>query len=451
MPGAVQGQGAYGGRMAATDSRQQHIVRTLVEAHQDLMVADPLAFRARFRKMAADPYAFYRGSASLFYTDMAELEDDWADERTGRVWIHGDLHAENFGTYMSNQGRLTFDVNDFDEAYVGHFSWDLRRFVASLTLLCWQKALPSQAVRGLARTYLEAYLGRVGDYVEDEQSAFAFGLDNTDGAIHRVLQQARAARRTRLLDSLTQIEDYERRFRDDGSIRPLDDDEYAEVSEAFERYLGTIPDGERSRRRVFYRVKGIVGKKGFGIGSAGLPTYNVLIEGFDEAQENDIILTLKQSNIAAPSRIVEDERVRGFFDDDGHRAVVSQRSLQTHTDPFLGYTSIRGVSFVVSELSPYKRDLSWEDLTEPDQMAPVLEALGQATAKIHCSTDEDSDHDLVPFRTETAILAAVGNSREEFIEDIVGFGEAYAETVRQDHALFVDAFREGLITAVPAT
>jgi hypothetical protein len=33
----------------------------------------------------------------------------------------------------------------------------------------------------------------------------------------------------------------------------------------------------------------------------------------------------------------------------------------------------------------------------------------------------------------------------------VGFGEAYAETVRQDHALFVDAFREGLITAVPAT
>lgn len=442
---------AYRGLMAASDSRQQHIVSTLVEAHQDLMGADPLAFRARFRKMAADPYAFYRGSASLFYTDMAELDDVWADERTGRVWIHGDLHAENFGTYMSNEGRLTFDVNDFDEAYVGHFSWDLRRFVASLTLLCWQKALPSQAVRDLARTYLEAYLGRVADYVDDEQSAFAFGLDNTEGTIHHVLQQARAARRTRLLDSLTLIDDNERQFRDDGSVRTLDDAEYAEVAGAFDRYLGTIPDGERSRRRVFYRVKGIVGKKGFGIGSAGLPTYNVLIEGFDEAQENDIILTMKQSNIAAPSRIVDDERVRGYFEDDGHRAVISQRSLQTHTDPFLGYTAMRGVSYVVSELSPYKRDLSWDDLTEPEQMSPVLEALGQATAKIHCSTDEDSDHDLVPFRTETAILAAVDRSRDEFIEDIIGFGEAYADTVREDHALFVDAFREGLITAVPAT
>ncbi|PPB49195.1 DUF2252 domain-containing protein [Arthrobacter pityocampae] len=437
--------------MAATESRQQHIVSTLVEAHQDLMGVDPLAFRARFRKMAADPYAFYRGSAALFYTDMAGLDDAWADERTSRVWIHGDLHAENFGTYMSNEGRLTFDVNDFDEAYVGHFSWDLRRFVASLTLLCWQKALPSQAVRDLSRTYLEAYLGRVGDYVDDEQSTFAFGLDNTDGPVYRVLQQARAARRTRLLDALTLIEDYERQFRDDGSIRVLEDHERQEVAEAFDRYLATIPDSERSRRRVFYRVKGIVGKKGFGIGSAGLPTYNVLIEGFDEAQENDIILTMKQSNIAAPSRIVDDERVRGYFEDDGHRAVISQRSLQTHTDPFLGYTTIRGVSYVVSELSPYKRDLSWEDLTEPEDMVPVLEALGQATAKIHCSTDEDSDHDLVPFRTETAIMAVVDRSREDFLDDIVGFGEAYAATVREDHALFVDAFREGLITAVPAT
>lgn len=415
------------------------------------MGVDPLAFRARFRKMAADPYAFYRGSASLFYTDMAGLDDAWADGQTSRVWIHGDLHAENFGTYMSNEGRLTFDVNDFDEAYVGHFSWDLRRFVASLALLCWQKALPFQAVRDLARTYLEAYLTRVEDYVDDEHSTFAFGLANTEGTIHRVLQQARSARRTRLLDSLTLIEDDERQFRDDGSIRPLDGEEYAQVAEAFQRYLGTIPDSERSRRRVFYRVKGIVGKKGFGVGSAGLPTYNVLIEGFDEAQENDIVLTMKQSNIAAPSRIVDDERVRGYFEDDGHRAVISQRSLQTHTDPFLGYTSIRGVSYVVSELSPYKRDLSWENLTEPEQMGPVLEALGQATAKIHCSTDEDSDHDLVPFRTETAILAAIGRSRDEFIEDIIAFGERYADTVRQDHALFVDAFREGLIRAVPAT
>ena len=65
------------------------------------------------------------GSACLFYADVAALEDPWADERTGRVWIQGDLHAENFGTYMDGDGVLVFDVNDFDEAYIGHFTWDL--------------------------------------------------------------------------------------------------------------------------------------------------------------------------------------------------------------------------------------------------------------------------------------------------------------------------------------
>ena len=119
--------------------------------------------------MAADPFAFYRGSACLFYADMRELEDRWADERTGRVWIHGDLHAENFGTYMNANGVLAFDVNDFDEAYLGHFSWDLRRFVASLALMGWQKALPEDAVRELAAGYLRAYVERVHVYVEEER------------------------------------------------------------------------------------------------------------------------------------------------------------------------------------------------------------------------------------------------------------------------------------------
>src|SRR3954451_22860445 len=112
-------------------SRERLIVDVLETAFADLMEADPHAFRVKFRKMAADPFAFYRGSACLFYADMAEVEDPWADDHTSRVWIHGDLHAENFGTYMNSDGRMVFDVNDFDEAYLGHFSWDLRRFVAS--------------------------------------------------------------------------------------------------------------------------------------------------------------------------------------------------------------------------------------------------------------------------------------------------------------------------------
>lgn len=117
------------------DERESVIVNCLVEAFSDLMKADPDAFRTKFRKMAAEPFAFYRGSACVFYADVADREDRWADERTSRVWIQGDLHAENFGTYMDGAGVLIFDVNDFDEAFVGHFTWDLKRFAASVSLM----------------------------------------------------------------------------------------------------------------------------------------------------------------------------------------------------------------------------------------------------------------------------------------------------------------------------
>lgn len=79
---------------AADDDRESYIVASLVEAFADLMSADPDAFRTKFRTMAADPFAFFRGSACLFYADGAGREDKWADERTSRVWIQGDLHAE---------------------------------------------------------------------------------------------------------------------------------------------------------------------------------------------------------------------------------------------------------------------------------------------------------------------------------------------------------------------
>ncbi|MGH3470038.1 MAG: DUF2252 family protein, partial [Thermocrispum sp.] len=51
--------------------RQQQIVDVLVDAFERLLVADPHGFRTKFRKMAADPFAFYRGSACLFFADMA--------------------------------------------------------------------------------------------------------------------------------------------------------------------------------------------------------------------------------------------------------------------------------------------------------------------------------------------------------------------------------------------
>jgi uncharacterized protein (DUF2252 family) len=431
----------------ADDRRTEQIVDVLGDAFADMMRSDPAAFRVKYRKMAMDPIAFYRGTACLFYADVTARKDEWVDERSGNIWIHGDLHAENFGTYMNADGRLTFDVNDFDEAYVGHYTWDLQRFVGSLALTGWRKALPEEDVRRLIGRYLRGYLSQVDVYRDsaDDEDDFTLNLDNTDGPVLALLQQARKRARVDLLDGLTTTDSGVRLFRDGGSVRRLGKAERRKVGKAFENYLETIPPSKKVNRELFYDVRDIVGKTGFGIGSAGLPAYNVLVEGFNQSLDNDVVLSMKQANVPAVSRFVDQEKVERYFDNEGHRTVVSQRALQSHTDPMLGWTSLDGVGYVVSELSPYELDLDWAELNEPAEIASVVEQLGRATAKVHCASDEDSDQSLVDFQVEEAVAACVEGRRKAFIADLTDFAVQYAAQVHRDHQLFVEAFRSGKI------
>jgi uncharacterized protein (DUF2252 family) len=428
-----------------TDSRTTRIGHVLTEAFGSLAEADPVAVRRKYRKMAAEPFAFYRGSAPLFYADLAEREDPWADESTSRVWIQGDLHAENFGTYMDGEGHLVFDVNDFDEAYLGHFTWDLQRLSASVALMGWTKAIADEDITGLVGTCLRAYLDQVERFVDsDRDHEWALTLDNATGAVREALVEAQLSTRVDLLDRDTVIEEAQRRFRGGAMVRRLGDDERAAVESAYAAYLETIPQSKRLGS-LTYTLKDVVGKAGFGIGSAGLPAYNLLVEGHTEALENDVVLSMKQGNVAAPSRVVSDPRCRDAFAHHGHRTALSQRALQAHSDPWLGWTELDDVGFVVQELSPYEADLDWSSLTEPEEMGEVLEQLGRATAKVHCVSDVDHETPLVEFQVEDAVAGVVRGREDDFVQDLTSFAMEHAQQVRDDHALFVEAFRGGML------
>ena len=434
----------------AHEDRSDEIVTVLHDAFSDLIEADERAFRRKFRKMAASPFAFYRGSAPLFYADVVRLEDPWADDRTSRVWIQGDLHAENFGTYMDAAGILVFDVNDFDEAYLGHFTWDLRRMAASLALLGVAKALSDDAIERMIATYARSYVEQVRGFATgDRDSEYRLTLENTDGVLREVLMSARLETRVGLLDHATAVEEAERHFATGAGVRRLEDGERAEVEEAYAGYLDTIPEVKR-QHSVSYAIKDVVGRAGFGIGSAGLPAYSLLVEGRTQALENDVVLSMKQGNVAAPSRVIDDASIRDYFEHQGHRTAVSQRALQAHADPWLGWCELRGVGQVVKEVSPYEADIDWGQVTDLDEVFPLLEYLGQATAKVHCVSDAGSDQTLVDFQTEEAILSVVDGREDDFAGDLVAFGRAYGDLAFDDHRRFVDAFRNGRIPGVPA-
>ena len=84
----------------------------------------------RFGRMAASPFAFFRGSAGLMAMDLATTP------ATGlRVQACGDAHVSNFGEFATPEHTLVFDINDFDETLPGPWEWDVKRLAVSLDLV----------------------------------------------------------------------------------------------------------------------------------------------------------------------------------------------------------------------------------------------------------------------------------------------------------------------------
>ncbi|MEV8042727.1 DUF2252 domain-containing protein [Streptomyces griseoluteus] len=431
------------------EQRGEEILAVFDTAFGRLLAADPAAFRVKFRKMAASAFAFYRGTAGLFYHDLdAEKRGGpYLDERTSRVWVHGDLHAENFGTYMDSNGRLVFNVNDFDEAYVGPFTWDLKRFAASIALIGYAKALSDEQITELVTVYAVAYRERIRALAtgakDDEVPPFT--LDTAQGPLLDVLRDARSLTRFGLLESMTEIRDFERRFAPGGGSVELDAATRYKVLAAFDGYLETLPETSLARPES-YRVKDVVGRRGIGIGSAGLPSYNILLEGATDALENDVVIYIKQAQTPAVSRHITDPAIAGYFQHEGHRTVISQRALQSHADPWLGWTELDGAGQLVAEISPYAVDLDWSDIDDPEEIAAVVADLGRATATMHAAADETtSGESLVPFSTERAIDAAIAGDEEGFAPLLVDFAHSYGARARADHQTFLDLFRNGRI------
>lgn len=436
------------------EQRGDEILNVFNKAFGELLASDPAAFQGKFRKMAASAFAFYRGSACLFYHDLESEQHNgpFLDDKTKQIWTHGDLHAENFGTYMDSEGSLIFNVNDFDEAYVGPFTWDVKRFVASIALIGYTKALSDRQITRLVKAYTEAYRERIHRLAthskQDEVPRFT--LDTAEGPLLDALRSARLQTRVELLDSMTEVHDSERRFTPGRAAIELDAATKEKITQSFNRYLETLPNSARAGRPERQRIKDIVGRRGVGIGSAGLPSYNILLEGKSEALENDVVIYMKQSAPAAVAAHVQNTAAAGYFQHEGHRTVLSQRALQAHADPWLGWTEIDGVGQLVAEVSPYAVDLDWSEINDVEEMVAVTADLGRATAMMHGAGDDDERHSqLVPFSPEEAIDAIIATDETGFVNVLVDFAHEYSAQARRDHQIFVDLFRNGRIPGLP--
>ena len=168
--------------------------------------------------------------------------------------MHGDLHVENPGTYLNSDGRLVFDINDFDEAYLGRFTWDLQRFAASLALVAGRRRCPRTTYAGWwVATCAPTSPRSTSTAVRGRRLRPAPRQHRRSDPRRPVA--ARQERRPTSSTRLTEIEDGTRVFRHDDSVRRLSKRERSQVVSAFERYLESIPETKRFDRALFYELQ----------------------------------------------------------------------------------------------------------------------------------------------------------------------------------------------------
>ncbi|CAF0759313.1 unnamed protein product [Rotaria sp. Silwood1] len=450
-------------RSQTNEQRTQFIIDTFSHFFQASIRENPTAFRGRFRKMAATPFNFYRGSAVLFYQDLKVDQDPFIarNNAAGQIFIHGDLHAENFGTYLDNHGILNFDVNDFDEGYIGPFTWDVKRLVASLNLICYSKGFSDREIEHILIICIEEYLKQVYDFCKHAKDRFALTLRNTSGRIKKLLNETRVKSHVAHLDSMTHIENYDRRFIRSKYIQDVDGNLRDDLTRAFKRYLETIPENKRNPEKNFnndqvtYKIKDIVARSSPGIGSAGKVSYSFLIEGRSETLENDVVLYMKPAQKSAVSYVVRNPTIEEYFKHDGLRTVLCSYAMQAATPKWLGYTTLGTTPCLVDAVTAHSEDLDWSDVNDFQDVVEIVQYLGRAMAKIHCVADSDcinTPHtveslpfSIIPRDTEHTIRDAVRGQDDAFIQDILEFGMIYGQQVRRDHHLFFEAFRNNRI------
>src|SRR5580658_9931117 len=89
----------------------------------------PSLIKLKYELMAQAPFGYFRGAAPVMAADLSRLPNAGILSQ-----LCGDAHVRNLGAFAAPDGRLVFDINDFDETIHGPFEWDLKRMAASLVL-----------------------------------------------------------------------------------------------------------------------------------------------------------------------------------------------------------------------------------------------------------------------------------------------------------------------------
>ena len=381
----------------------------------------------KMARMAVSPFGFFRGNVAVMAADLATLP------RAGiSVQICGDAHVRNLGAYSAPDGRLVFDINDFDETIRAPWEWDLRRLATSL-VLAGREAGDSDrrsrdAVLACAATYrtkLQEFSRMTCIEVHKYRTHRQF-LGRTTSS---VLQRAVRETPDRTLLKLTIEQGSSRRFKSDPPILARVSKPVAgQVLNSLRSYQKSL--SECSQQVLsFYRPVDVAFKL-VGTGSVGTYDY-VILQFAGEGTSDPLFLQVKQAVRSAYAPYVQSSESAMH---QGQRVVLGQRLFEVQSDMMLGWTSLEGRDFLVRQLNDHKASIRGDELTGA-ALIEYATTCGEVLAKGHARSGDP------------AVLAGYLGSSDRWDKALAKFALIYADQTTRDYEMFRKAIRQRKIKA----
>ncbi len=402
----------------------------------------PVLAALKYERMEASPFGYFRGAVPVMAYDLSLLANTGLASQ-----LCGDAHVRNLGAYAASDGRLVFDINDFDETVAGPFEWDVKRMATSLILAGREAGAGDSNCREATEKFLERYRRCMADFARMpvlEVARFQVHRLTKIKAVEKILQVAERATPLDSLQSLTRPEKHAVSAKQRSKVRGTAKDEKRKLPDFPTRRFKTAPPelkrvtgGEAERvvgsltkyaeslspeRKVFfsqYRPVDVAFKV-VGTGSVGLRDYCIYMAG--NGSKDPLFLQIKEevdSAYAPYLRQRSGKANRGHVVHQGRRVAEGERLMQLQSDPFLGWTTMEGRHYLVRQLNDHKASIQLGDLKR-SPLIEYAEVCGELLARGHARSGDSS------------MLAGYLGTSKTFDDAVGSFAAAYADQTERD-------------------
>ncbi|MBD2270876.1 DUF2252 domain-containing protein [Anabaena sp. FACHB-1391] len=326
---------------------------------------NPELLKLKYKKLATDPFSFFRGTCHLFYEDLSQNS---GMNLAPLTWICGDLHLENFGSYKGDNRLVYFDINDFDEAVIAPCTWEIVRFITSIIVGSRTLGIDEKESLNLSQLYLKTYSQTLS-----KGKAKTVEKETAKGLVKDLLESLKKRNRADFLNKRTQEKKGKRRLIvDNKRIIPATAAEQENVEKLIKNWHHTT-----NQNADFYQILDIQ-KRIAGTGSLGLERYIILVEGNGSPDEN-YLLDFKetQSSSLQPYLPVSQPQ----WETPAKRVVAIQQRLQGTSPALLEAINDSDKSYLLRELQPEEDAVNlqaWD--RKLGRLQKLIETMAQVTA-----------------------------------------------------------------------